>query len=744
MFVNFNEEVQHVLKQSEMEKEALNHPYVGSEHYVLALLKNSKLKTVFNKNMVTYEKFKNELVATIGIGKTPSQFLLYTPMLKKILQNTLIEAREEGISKITPEIIMLVILKSKQGMAYNLLKQMNINISNLYHDINSFCDHRKKRRRKLLIEELGTDLVKESRINSFDPVIGRDYQINKIIEILLRKKKNNPILVGPAGVGKTAIVEGLANLIAGNKCPSTLKNKRIISLNMFSLVSGTRYRGEFEEKMKQVINELENNQDIILFIDEVHTVVGAGGAEGAIDASNILKPALARGNIKIIGATTTEEYKKYIEPDAALSRRFQKVIINEPSKKDTKEILVGIKKSYEKYHNVKIPDNIIDYIIDIKYKYLPHKSEPDCCIDILDEACSMTNMIRSDAELFEDHLLKRLKTVVKSKQKFLRQGDFINASVLKEKENSILNELNGIKKKDKIVNKNVIDKVVFEMANINYSIDDSDYYKRVEEELNKKIIGQKENINKILKALIMKKRSNSKQIFSVLISGKLHTCKTTFAKELAKQLKNNNPILEIDMSGYTHREMISKLIGTTAGYLGYDNKNNVFEKLRLNPSSIILVDNYEMASAEVKRLFMNILDNGYIEDAAGRIIDFSNSMMIIVQNSSLDKKVGFNNNPTNDLKNTISKKVFVNIEMKEISHELKANVVFNTIAKILRDYNNENIKITPEYKNKIIKLIQSGDTELEEILSNEKKHILNILMDNYLLMGEKENNIISI
>ena len=304
MFVNFSEETRHLLKQAERERQQLNHPYVGSEHLLLSILKDSKLVPLLEKHKITYKKFKEKLVLLVGVGNKKSNFVLYTPLLKRVLENAVIEARENNNNSVNPELLIINILDEEDGVAYSILRSMKVNIDKLYFDLRNIRNVKSNKHKKLLLEELGSDMTKLAKEKRLDPVIGRQKEVLKSLEILLRRKKNNPILIGPAGVGKTAIVEGIANLIVSDKCPLFLKGKRIISLNIFQLVSGTKYRGEFEEKMKTLIKELDDNPDIILFIDEIHTMVGAGGAEGAIDASNILKPALARGMIRIIGATT--------------------------------------------------------------------------------------------------------------------------------------------------------------------------------------------------------------------------------------------------------------------------------------------------------------------------------------------------------------------------------------------------------------------------------------------------------
>ncbi len=431
MFVNFSEEVRHILKKAEKERDDLNHPYVGSEHLFLSILKNSKLKDILKKHKVTYDKFKEKLVSLVGVGSKKSEFVLYTPLLKRVLENAVIEAREENNKVVNPEIIIISILDEEDGIAYTILKSFNVNIDKLYYDLRIKKNNKNNKRKKLLLDEQGTDLIKLAKEKKLDPVIGREKEIDKTIEILLRRKKNNPILIGPAGVGKTAIVEGIANLMVSDKCPSFLKDKRIISLNIFSLVSGTKYRGEFEEKMKTLIKELEDNSDIILFIDEIHTMVGAGGAEGAIDASNIFKPALARGGVRIIGATTEDEYKKYIEPDAALARRFQSVLIKEPGTKSVIKILTEIKPLYEKYHNIKIDNSLIKEIVYLSDRYLTNRFEPDRSIDILDEVCAKASVLESKPEKMMKRLNEKLKKTSYNKNKALSNNDFKKAYLYK-------------------------------------------------------------------------------------------------------------------------------------------------------------------------------------------------------------------------------------------------------------------------------------------------------------------------
>lgn len=464
--------------------------------------------------------------------------------------------------------------------------------------------------------------------------------------------KNNPILIGPAGVGKTAIVEGISNLIISNKCPKYLKDKKIIALNMFQLVSGTKYRGEFEEKMKLLIKELEENQDVILFIDEIHTMVGAGGAEGAVDASNILKPALARGTIKIIGATTTEEYKKFIEPDAALARRFQSVLVEEPNFENVIKILKGIKPLYEKYHNILIPDELLKDIAILAGRYLINRAEPDRSIDILDEVCARSSVTENYEERRKNVLEKRLEKIKKEKLRALSNKDFKRAYELKNDENNVINNINNIKNSIKKVNKNDVLQVIKEKGNIKIPFGDENqntFYENIECMIRKEVIGQDENIRKLIMNFRIKNITKNKKCYSALIMGKKNSGKKLLVNTFIKSVFNKNSIIKIDLSEYTEHHMISKLLGTTAGYLGYDNKNNIFEKVRTNPSTALIVSNFERGCIEVQSLFIKILTEGKVQDSSGKEIDFTNGMIFFIEDKDVsDCPVGFNSNVKED------------------------------------------------------------------------------------------------
>ena len=447
MLGNFNEESQYILLKAREEMLELKHPYIGSEHLVLSILKNnSNMSQKLKEHGLTYKIFKDEIINIIGVGSKKSEFFLYTPLLKKVIENSMLDAKDNNNGSVTPEHLFSSLLEEGEGIAIRTIIGLNIDIDELYEEFNNnlIAKNNKKKKKKLLINDLGIDLIEKAKNNKLDPVTGRDKEINRLIEILCRRCKNNPLLIGEAGVGKTAIVEGLAILIAKKEVPFILQNKRIISIDMASLVAGTKYRGEFEERLQKIIKEIKEDENIILFIDEVHTLVGAGGAEGAIDASNILKPALARGDIKCIGATTTKEYKKYIYTDKALSRRFQSIIIKEPNEYETINILNKIKHIYEDYHKVIINDDITEYIVRLSNKYIHNRHNPDKSLDILDEVCSKVN-IKENPLIKKIELLKdKLEKITKNKNSLIIENKIEKAYTYLKEEAKIKSKLNKL------------------------------------------------------------------------------------------------------------------------------------------------------------------------------------------------------------------------------------------------------------------------------------------------------------
>ena len=443
MFNKFTEEAKKVLSLSKQEMIELKHPYLGSEHLMLGILKKeNSISNLFKKYNITYKKYKEAVINFIGIGKEETKWILYTPIVKEIFERA-IDISDENGNQVNTENLFIALIEIGDGIANRVLKNLQVDMDKIYTEL-IFKIPKKSKKKKTIIDEVGVEFTTSNMVATFDPVIGRDSEIKQIIEILIRKNKSNPLLIGEAGVGKTAIIEEISKMIVNNKVPNKLKNKRIVNLDMSSAVAGTKYRGEFEDKLNKIIKEAETNSDIILFIDEIHTIVGAGGAEGAIDASNIFKPALARGNIKCIGATTLDEYKKFIEKDKALERRFKKVIVEEPSMEQTRDIIYKIKPIYENYHHVSINCKLLELIIELTNKYIHTHKNPDKTIDILDEVCAHANLKDNVNVLEYDRLSGELSKIIDEKKKKILNNDFKTALEFKHKENEIVSRLNEL------------------------------------------------------------------------------------------------------------------------------------------------------------------------------------------------------------------------------------------------------------------------------------------------------------
>ena len=563
MFSKFDEDAQKVLIMSRKEMLELKHPYVGSEHLLLAILNsNTKITKFLNNYGINYNKFKDEIINVIGIGNSENSWFLYTPLLKKIIENAILDSKETN-TEITVSKLLESLLEEGEGVANRILLGMNIDIDLLHEKVvNKFSSRSNMYKGKLIIEEYGVDLNKKISKEEFDPVIGREDKINQVIETLLRRRKNNPLLIGEAGVGKTAIVEELARRIDKNLVPNKLKNTRIISLSMPSVVSGTKYRGEFEERISKMIREVQNSKNIIIFIDEIHTIVGAGGAEGAIDASNILKPYLARGQIKLIGATTKQEYAKYIEKDKALDRRFQKIYIEETTISETKTILNRLKPIYENYHGIIIDDDIIDSIINLSNKYINFGKQPDKAIDILDEVCTKTLMTDNEHDKEIKKTINELGQINSKKNMAIIDHNFKMASDLKKRESFLERKLKEINKnKIKLKKKAAINSVYSVIENktkipINKIMNSN--AKIIKRELKKEVVGQDEAIDSIV-SLTMNNNFNKKTL-SMLFVGKSGVGKTFLAQEYAKKIYPKEAFIRIDMSEYSELQFLELLV----------------------------------------------------------------------------------------------------------------------------------------------------------------------------------------
>lgn len=624
MFDKYSLEISKIFKCAEEEMLSLHHPYVGSEHLLLSLLKNSTtISNIAKKYDLTYESFRKELILVVGSSSKKSTYILYTPLLKRIINLSLEEASEKK-EELNALHLFKALLEEGEGIAIRLLYGMDINLEKLYDELK---DNTKKNNKKLEILNIGKDLMDSTDMD--EQVIGRDKEISLIIETLIRKNKNNPLLVGDAGVGKTAIVEELVRRIKRKEVPALIQNKKIISLEMGSLVAGTKYRGEFEEKLNKVIKELENNPDIILFIDEIHTIVNAGGAEGAINASDILKPYLARGKIKIIGATTTNEYNRFILKDKALTRRFELIRVLEPKIPETIDILNKVKKSFEKHYNIKISKDNIKDIVELSNKYILDRNNPDKSLDILDSVCAMKEVDSYTINKIAD-LRKEKENIIKEKETMVKENDFKKALYFHNKELEIEDKINKINNKSGRITKTDIMNLLLKKYNIP-KLD----FNNLDKYLNKNIIGQEEAIAKIVSLI---KSHNSGKPLSLLITGSTGVGKTQTIKLISKYL--SIPLLKLDMSEYNSDISITRLIGSPSGYIGYDD-GSLFDKIKMEPFTCILVDEIEKASPKVLNLFLQILDEGIITNAKGEPINFKNTFIFATSNIKGTKKIGF-------------------------------------------------------------------------------------------------------
>ena len=746
MFGKFSEEAQRVLVDAQKEMSELKHPYIGSEHLLLAILKNNQdLVNKFKKYKITYKSFKEELINLVGIGDNTPDLLLYSTTLKTILENVIIESRETG-DEISVNELLLSLLNEVEGKAIRILLSLGVDINKLYSDISEKRKIKQKKSKKLIVEELGVDLTKRAKNNELDPVIGRDIELNRVIEILSRRTKNNPLLIGEAGVGKTAIAEELARRIVSGNVPMPLKNKRIISVDMACTVAGTKYRGEFEERIKKMVKELEDNDDVIIFIDEIHTLVGAGGAEGAIDASNILKPALARGKLKLIGATTISEYKKFIEKDNALDRRFQKVFVEEPDKSNLKNILMNLKSIYEAYHGVKIEEKLIDKIIELSDRYIYDRCEPDKSIDILDEVCTKVSLKEAKEEKEIIKLSDCLTKIQKEKNNAIINQNYDKAYSLKEDEEELQSKINKLKldymrkeKVKKVKLKDIVE-VVSSKTKIPINEISKDYItsiNEIEKTLKENIIGQDEAINKLIdisKKIKLGIKDKNKS-YSVLFCGSTGTGKTYLSKLFAENLVGKNNVIKLDMSEYSESISINKIIGSPAGYVGYDDNKNILEEIRNKPYSVLILDEIEKAHKSVLNFFLNILDEGNCKDSSGKTVRFDNVLIIMTSNAYVSKSLmGFNKNTTNNSLEDFFSKEFINrideiVPFNKFTEEDINKIIIKEANKCYKKYNSENI-ISLDMINRIIKESNYEEYGVRKLCKAVRKEIENQIVCN--------------
>ena len=752
MFGNFEEETRKVLIHAKEEMKALKHPYVGSEHLLLAILKDDNdISDKLKSYHITYEAVREEIIKMIGIGSKESEWFLYTPLLKRVLEQAVVDSKENNQGVVTIEHLFSSLLEEGEGVALRILVGMDVDIDDLYQEFSYKLTqtHKKSSHKHLLLEELGVDLNKKAENHVLDPVIGREQEIHRVMEILTRKKKNNPILVGLAGVGKTAIVEELSSRIVRGEVPLFLKNKRIISLDMATLVAGTKYRGEFEERMRKILKEIEENDDIILFIDEIHTLVGAGGAEGAIDASNILKPALARGTLHLIGSTTMDEYKKFIESDSALERRFQKVYVEEPNMEETIHILMNIKSIYEKYHCVTIPDTCIREIVKLSREYIYDRYEPDKSIDVLDEVCARVRLKESKELKKYRKMQESLHQIIDEKKEAIVNQDFKKASKLKSKENQLMDELNTLeltlyKKEKKTVTKEDLADVIHHKTKIPvYEIlnENKKMVEQIERTLSDRILGEEEAIQSLIH--IAKKLklgfARSQKSYSILFCGSTGVGKTCLARTFGELLVGKENVIKLDMSEYSESHSVSKLVGAPPGYVGYQDQKHVFEEIRNHPHSVLILDEIEKAHPDVLNLFLQILEDHQIKDSHGRVIRFDHTMILMTSNVGFhETHVGFHG----ETKQTIQTRLkeyfrmpFLNriddiVLFQPLSEEVMRTLIRKQLQSLKEKYQKQNIQIafTEELEDQILK-----KSEYEQYGARRLEKVVNDLCENQII-----------
>ena len=656
-FTGFSEKANMCLNKAVEVAEDSGHTYIGSEHILLGLLdaSDSVAGKILANRGVTYKKVYDLIRETVGVGMptelTPADF---TPRSKHIIESALVLANSMKQSLAGTEHLLISICREGNGYACQLLTRAGTTTTALLKDLaNSVSNPKssnkpsKDNKSNSQLQKYARDLTALAKENKIDPVIGREKEIQRVIQILSRRSKNNPCLIGEPGVGKTAIAEGLALRIANGQVPELLKDKRILSLDLTGMVAGTKYRGDFEERIKGVVDEVINSTDIILFIDEVHTLIGAGSAEGAVDAANILKPSLARGELQLIGATTIDEYRKNIEKDAALERRFQPVTVDEPSVEDAIEILKGIRDKYEAHHKVKITDDAITSAVNLSARYIGDRFLPDKAIDLIDEASSKVRLDSAVPPPEIKEMEKRLSSISAEKEMAVNQQDFERAATLRDEEKELTQKYNTEKAKwqsddstrEKQVTEKEIAQIVSEWTGVpitQMTEEESERLLRMEDELHKRIVGQDKAVKAVAKA-IRRGRAGLKDpkrpIGTFLFCGPTGVGKTELTKALANAMfGDDNAMIRLDMSEFMEKHTVSKLIGSPPGYVGFDEGGQLTEKVRRKPYSVILFDEIEKAHPDVFNALLQILDDGILTDSQGRRVDFKNCVIIMTSN----------------------------------------------------------------------------------------------------------------
>ena len=737
MMQRFTDDAQRVLSFAQEAALELGHDYVGTEHVLIGLIKvkNGVAAKALNELGLSAETIIEDVEEHIGRGNKKVSSVYMTPRVKHVLELAVEVANHMNHNYVGTEHILLGLLSDGGGVAVGILRNHNIRANDIVDTIRTIlgssdsashsAEDRKDNSSLGELADFGTDLNESAKQGKIDPVIGRDKEIARVIQILSRRTKNNPVLIGEPGVGKTAIAEGLAQRIVNGNVPEILRNKRIISLSISSMLAGAKYRGEFEERLKKAIDEVQKHNDMIIFIDEIHTLVGAGATEGAMDAANILKPALARGEFQVVGATTLDEYKKHIEKDAALERRFQPVLVGEPSEEDALEILKGLRDRYEAFHKAKITDEALAAAVSLSSRYITDRFLPDKAIDVVDEAASKVRMKVFSAAPDVKALETQLADVKKEKEAAVTAQEFEKAAEMRDEEKRIEKEINDKKKAAKensdaklVVTDEDIASVVAQWTGIPVSKiaqEESESLLHLEEELHKRVIGQDEAVVAVSKA-VRRARAGLKDpkrpIGSFLFLGPTGVGKTELARALAVALfGDETAMIRLDMSEYMEKHTVSRLVGAPPGYVGYEEGGQLTDAVRRKPYSVILLDEVEKAHADFFNILLQVLDDGRLTDSQGRTVDFRNT--VIIMTSNLGAKALRKDSP--ELGFLAAKKADSNTEdTNEVNFKEAKKSVMDSVKRHFR----------PEFLNRIDEMIV-----FHALTSNDLKQIVTILMD---------------
>ncbi len=722
MAERYTSQAKEAIRCAEMAAGELSQNYVGTEHILLGLVQEGSgvAARILENNGITEEKILNLIdqliVSNYNVALEGKQN--YSPLAIGVLQSAYREATRYKSALIGTEHILIAIIKDSACIAHKLLLTMNINIQKIYMEILSAMgedterrDNYEKKSNKSgtlstpTLDKYSRDLTDLAREGRLDPVIGRDNETNRVMQILSRRTKNNPVLIGEPGVGKTAVVEGLAERIVSKEVPDTLLDKRLVTLDLPAMIAGSKYRGEFEERIKKVINEVLNAGNVLLFLDELHTIIGAGGAEGAVDASNILKPLLARGELQLIGATTVDEYRKHIEKDSALERRFQPIMVEEPSLEDATKILLGLKHKYEEHHAVSITDRAIESAVKLSKRYISDRFLPDKAIDLVDEAASKTRI----SNYMEPEKIKEIKAEIdkmeKEKEDAVGAEEFERAGEIKEKQERLKEKQDKIREKwieDKKNRKLVVDED--EIADVvalwtkipvkKITENDSQRLNKLEKVLHERVVGQDEAVSAVARAIRRGRvglKDPKRPIGSFLFLGPTGVGKTELSKALAYSIfGSENALIRVDMSEYMEKHSVSRMVGSPPGYVGYEEGGQLSEKVRRNPYSVILFDEIEKAHPDVFNILLQVLDDGHITDSSGRMIDFKNTVIILTSNAGAQriiepKQLGFASNSDDkkdysDMKNSVMEEV-KQMFKPEFLNRIDETIVFHQLTK---------------------------------------------------------------